>query len=63
MTIDLLESLCKDCKWVDSCSIYKKIDGIVDNRIFEDNTNHRNDIVEVIVKTCSLKNIDRSYRK
>ena len=62
MTILLEDSVCKDCKWTISCMVFKKINGIVDNRTFVDNSNHINDIIEKIVKKCSLQNIDRSYR-
>ena len=55
MTILLEDSVCKDCKWTVSCMIFKKINGIVDNRTFVDNSNHRNDIIEIIVKKCSYK--------
>jgi hypothetical protein len=62
MTILLEFSVCKDCKWTASCMIFKKINGIIDNRKFESDSCHKNDIVEIIVKNCSLQNMDRSYK-
>lgn len=62
MSLILKESICSTCKWTTSCMIFKKISGITDNRKFEPNTNHEKDIIEIVVKTCSLQNYDRSYK-
>lgn len=63
MSLILEESVCSSCKWTTSCMVFKKINGISDNREFELNTNHEKDIIDIVVKTCSLKNYDRSYKR
>lgn len=59
MGILISKSVCSDCVWKHSCQKLKRISECDDQR---DNPGHTRDIFDVIVVTCSTKNIDRSYR-
>lgn len=60
MSVILTDSICKDCKWLESCMTYKKLNGTADNRKFKSNSYHQNDIIEIIVRRCTIYNYDRS---
>lgn len=62
MPVILTDSVCNNCKWIDSCMVFKKLNGIADNRKFKTNTNHYNDVVEIIIRRCTIYNYDRSYK-
>lgn len=47
-----------DCVWKKSCQRLERINGS-DKK---GNHNHKGDIFEVIIITCSIKNYDRSYK-
>lgn len=53
------KSICQDCVWIESCQAFSRINHIDDKR---NNPGHTNQKFEVIIITCSLKDIDRSYR-
>lgn len=62
MPVMLTDSACVDCKWLESCMTFKRLNETADNRKFKPNTNHRNDIIEIIIRKCSMKNINRNYK-
>lgn len=62
MSIILTDSVCIDRRWIDSCMTFKRLNGVADSRKFKPNTNHRNDIIEIVIRKCSMKNIDRRHK-
>ncbi len=52
------KSVCMDCEWKNSCQRLERVN-TQDGRIAHD---RRNDIFEIIIISCSLKNYDRSYK-
>ena len=62
MSVMLTDSACYDCKWIDSCMIFKRINGVADSRKFKPNSNHSNDIIEIVIRKCSMKNMNRNYK-
>ncbi len=53
MVVIIEKSICKDCKWIESCQRLSRVN-IQDTR---------GDKFTVIIEECGVKNIDRSYKK
>lgn len=53
------KSVCNDCIWTDSCQKLHKLREMCGVR--NSNDERQQDIFDVIVVKCSLKNFDRSY--
>ncbi len=63
MSVIMTESVCIDCIWRDTCYALARIDNICsDKRKFKNEKIHKNDIREIIIRYCTIKNIDRSYK-
>lgn len=58
MSVIMRKSTCFDCTWKNSCQRLARIN--TDNK--RNDLRHVNDVFEVIIFSCSLKNYDRSYR-
>lgn len=51
MTVNIEKSVCKDCRWIESCQ-----------RLANVNTKEtRNDAFIVVIEECGIWNIDRGY--
>lgn len=48
-----------DCIWKDTCMKLQKLHDMCDNK--RTNIGHDNDVFDVIITACSIKNYDRSY--
>lgn len=51
MVVNIEKSVCKDCKWIESCQRFARVN------IKE----CRGDRFNVVIEECGIKNIDRSY--
>lgn len=59
MTVIIQKSMCHDCIWKETCGNLKKINDMRDSR---NSPGHVNDVFEVIIVQCSIKNYDRLYK-
>lgn len=60
MSVMTKKSVCVDCNGKDSCQKLKKLHEMCDSK--RTNPARSNDVFDVVVLNCSLKNYDRSYK-
>lgn len=62
MSLILEDSVCIDCKWISSCMTFKRLNGVSDSRKFKPNSGYHNDIIEIVIRKCTMKNMNRTYK-